>query len=138
MAWNRYENYQTSEYQLPKADLNILSSVLQAKQQRWDTSYELAQELKNKYIDALQQDNPRARELEQKWQGDIDAGVMEYDGDYAAYYRKLRTLAQNIERQFKPGGEAAAMMANKQTFVNMQKQIQDRIGKEVNADQLQA
>lgn len=136
MPWNRYETYQPSQYSLPKVDLGILANVLQAKQQRYDAAYQMAEELKNKQIDALQQDQALANKLTTGWQDEIDKIVSSYDGDYSATYRDINTLASKINREYLPGGQANAIAANKKAFTEAYNEEQKRLGKEINADQL--
>lgn len=138
MAFNRYEQWQNSQFQLPEVDLNILGNVLKAKQERYDQAYLLAEDLKNKYIDALPQDNPEARAMETEWQNKISNLVKEYDGDYSAVYRKMQGIGSEIDRQFKPGGKAAAIITNKAIFSEAYKREKERLAKgEIVSSQLQ-
>lgn len=138
-GFSRYEQYQPSQYLLPKVDLGILANVLQAKQQRFDTGYELANQLKNKYIDPLQADKPLANTLEQGWQKKIDDLVKEYDGDYTQMYRGLRGLESDINREFSPGGRAGTMQARKIEYSDWYKEQEGRVAKnEILGDQLNA
>lgn len=62
-AFNRFEQYVPSQFNLPKIDLGILSGVLEAKQRRFVTGYELADKLGQQAIDALPQDRARANTI---------------------------------------------------------------------------
>lgn len=66
MPFNRFEQYVPIQWNLPKTDLNVLANVLQAKQQRFDTGYELANKMSEYAVDALPQDRARANQIMQE------------------------------------------------------------------------
>jgi hypothetical protein len=116
MGYSRYQQYAPVDWYLPKTDLQSLGFALESKQKRFDTGYEQAAKLGNISLDALPQHRGRANALLQNWQQEKDKIIESYNGDYAAAYRDINNLALNIDRDMKPGGEAAAIMAQKKVY----------------------
>jgi len=115
-GYNRFEQYAPIQWNLPKTDLGVLASVLDAKQKRFDTGYELSNELDNQYIDSLPQHRARANAIQQEWEKKKEDIINQYQGDYSSAYRDLRKLKQDMQRQINPGGEANAIMTQKKAF----------------------
>ncbi len=136
MPFNRFEQYVPIQWNLPKTDLNVLANVLQAKQQRFDTGYELANKMSEYAVDALPQDRARANQIMQEWDTQKQGIVDNYKGDYSSAYRDLRGLASDIEKQLRPGGEANAILSNKKAFSEWYTAAAK--DKEVNPDTLNA
>jgi hypothetical protein len=114
--YNRFQQYAPIDWYLPKTDLQSLAIGLESKQKRFDAGYEQAAKLGELSIDSLPQHTARANALVQDWQKKKDELVTKYDGDYAAAYRDIDRLARDIQRQMKPGSEAAAIITQKKVF----------------------
>ena len=136
MAYNRFEQYVPIQWNLPKTDLGVLAGVLESKQKRFDTGYELANQLSKTSIEALPQDRARANELMLEWEAQKKNIVDSYSGDYSSAYRDLRRLEADMTKQLSPGGEANAIAANKKAFADWYATAAK--DKEVNPDTLNA
>lgn len=136
---NRFDQFAPLTFNLPETPLEPLAGALQAKQQMYDTSQNLADDLANQYIDALQQDQGRANALTSGWQQSIDAMVENYNGDYSQMYGELRGLKRDITKAFSPQGEAGAIQANKKAYVTALENERKRLEKgEITQQQLQS
>lgn len=127
MAVNRYDQFTPMTFKLPETPLEPLAGALQAKQQMYDTSQNLADELSNKYIDALEQDQGRANALTSGWQQKIDDMVENYNGDYSQMYGELRGLRRDITKAFSPQGEAGAIQGNKAAWLKAVEREQAKV-----------
>lgn len=119
---------------MPKTDLGVLSGVLEAKQKRFDTGYELADKLGQAQIDALPQDRARANTILSEWDKKKEEIVSKYNGDYSSAYRDLDMLRRDMEKLLRPGGEANAIIANKASFADWYSRMSK--DKEVNPESL--
>lgn len=63
MAINRFSKSAPMQWKLPKTPLEPLMYALEKKQQRYDIGYQLADQLADQEIKALQADRARANEL---------------------------------------------------------------------------
>lgn len=124
---NRFDQFTPLTFNLPETPLEPLAGALQAKQQMYDTSQNLADDLSNQYIDALQKDQARANALTSGWQESIDAMVDNYNGDYSQMYGELRGLKRDITKAFSPQGEAGAIQANKSTWIEAVKRERAKV-----------
>jgi len=135
-GFNRFEQVVPIQWNLPKTDLGVLAGVLESKQKRFDTGYELANQLSKTSIEALPQDRARANELMLEWETQKKNIVDSYSGDYSSAYRDLRRLEADMTKQLSPGGEANAIAANKKAFAEWYSTAAK--DKEVNPDTLNA
>lgn len=119
MGYSRFEEYgPLTQWNLPKTDLNVLGSVLEAKQKRFDVGYNIASELDSLSIDAMNADRARANSIQQDWETRKQKIVDSYNGDYAAAYRDITSLARDINKELSPGGEAFAISQSKKNYAD--------------------
>lgn len=127
MAANRFERSAPVQFDLYETPLEPLMMALEAKQRRYDTGYQLAEQLGEVSLDALQQDRPRANELVSGWRNKIDDMVTQYDGDYSRMYKDLGALRTEVRRSLLPGGEGAAIMSNLKSVQDATKEQRERL-----------
>ena len=113
---NRYYNRRPLEGQLYTPNLDMISKALESTQKKYDTNFQLAQTIKNRYVESLQQDRKAADQLQQETQQKIDSIVKGYSGDYSRASKDLSSLMGEINKQYQPGGKAHAItyMLNQQ------------------------
>lgn len=116
--FNRFEQFAPMQFNLPKIDLGVLNTALDAKQKRFDAGYDVASKLDTLSIDGMDADRARANSIQNEWQTRKQKIVDSYNGDYAAAYRDITALAKDINREISPGGEAFAISQNKKNYVD--------------------
>lgn len=129
MATNRYDNIQPLNFDFSKTQLQPLVAALQAKQQRYNQNFAVADELSSKYIDALDVDKPRANRITSDLQGRIDKLVETTGGDYSALSKDLYAMKRDTNKLFGPQGEAGAIMGNKAIFSKRTEEERERLKK---------
>lgn len=136
---NRYERSQVIDYKPYLPPVEMYAKALEMKQQKFDAYRGVAEEMGSKYIDGLQQDSPRARQIESELQAKIDAEVAKVGGDYSKLAPALYKLKRDVNKMFGAGGEAYAIAQNKKNLMEAEKLEQARYKKgDIRADQLSA
>jgi len=117
MAVNRF--YQGTPYQasLYTPPVEFVAKALEAAQKQYDVNFAAAEELRNKYIESRVQDRVQANEIQANYQKQIDDIVGKYNGDYSQATKDLYSFKKQIERDFKPGGQAHAIQ---QSYLNQE------------------
>lgn len=129
MATNLYDQPRPLEFKFSRTPLEPLAAALQMKQKRFDTYRAAADELSQQQLPSLQADRPRANAILQDVESRIDSMVEEAGGDYSNLGSSLYSLKRNMHRNFSPGGEAHAIMSNKQAFDQSVKSERERLDK---------
>lgn len=132
MAVGRYFNPTPYEGKLYTPPVEVLAGALEQAQKQYDTNFLITEKLRNKYINARQQDRARANQIQQEFEKEIDATVAKYNGDYGAATSDLYRLTSKMGKMFGPGGEAAAIENNYNIVQESLKQEKERIGKKDN------
>lgn len=136
---NRYYNripYQGSLYQ---PNVELISNVLGQAQKKYDENFATAQQLKNKYINALPQDRAVADSIQAETEKRVDDIVAKYSGDYSAASKDLYSLIGDLEKDYNPGGKAHAIESNYKGYNDAIAREQERLKKgEVIAEQVAA
>lgn len=134
---NRYYTRTPYEGELYSPNVALVGQVLEAAQKQYDTNFLVAEELKNKTLNALPVDRLRADEITKAYQTRIDDVVNKYSGDYSQATKDLYRLKTDIQKDFSPGGEAAAIESNYKNYYERLKEEQERLKKkEIHADQI--
>lgn len=134
---NRYYTRTPYEGELYSPNVALVGQVLEAAQKQYDTNFLVAEELKNKTLNALPVDRLRADEITKAYQSRIDDVVNKYSGDYSQATKDLYKLKTDITKDFSPGGEAAAIESNYKNYYERLKEEQERLKKkEIHADQI--
>ena len=112
MPVNRY--YRGSEYrpELYAPPVQFIGAALEQAQKQYDTNFAAAQGMKNKYIQARQQDRSRANELQSQFESRIDQVASKYNGDFSQAGKDLYKLQADMAKLYGPGGEAGAIQNN--------------------------
>ncbi len=115
------------EFYTPPVD--ALDGVFKQAQAQYDKNYAIADEIRNRSINALDPDRKRADEIQAETTAKIDDLVKQYNGDYSKANAGLRDLLSNVRRQYQPGGEVAAIEKNYSNYsswlANEQKRLND-------------
>lgn len=115
------------EFYTPPVD--ALDGVFKQAQAQYDKNYAIADEIRNRSINALDPDRKRADEIQNETTAKIDDLVKQYNGDYSKANAGLRDLLSNVRRQYQPGGEVAAIEKNYSNYsswlANEQKRLND-------------
>lgn len=129
MAINRYSTISEKDFDLYVPPVQAIGAALETAQKTYDTNFMFANELKNKYINARSQDRARANELQTGWEQQVDDLVKKYNGDYSTATKDLYLLQKDIEKQYRQGGEAAAIEMNYNLLEDSKKRNQERLAK---------
>lgn len=113
---NRYFTPTVFKPELYAPPVAQISQALELAQRQYDTNFLAAQELKNQYIESLQQDRARANEIQASIEKKVDDVVSKYGGQYNRASKDLYLLKQELNKDFNPGGEAYAIAANKKMW----------------------
>lgn len=129
---NRY--YRGSEYrpELYAPPVQFIGAALEQAQKQYDVNFAAAQGMKNKYIQARQQDRGRANELQTQFESRIDQVASKYNGDYSQAGKDLYKLQADMAKLYGPGGEAAAIQNNLAIEQDTLKRARERLGKKEN------
>lgn len=109
---NRYASIRVFEPRLSRPPVEFIGKGLEQLQEQYDTNFMYADQLKNKYISALDPDRARANQLQDEYEKQVEAVVQKYSGDYSRASKDLYTLNSKITKDFSPGGEAHAIQSN--------------------------
>ena len=134
---NRY--YRGSEYrpELYAPPVQFIGAALEQAQKQYDVNFAAAQGMKNKYIQARQQDRGRANELQTQFESRIDQVASKYNGDFSQAGKDLYKLQADMAKLYGPGGEAGAIQNNFALEQESYKREKERLAKgEVNEQQL--
>lgn len=126
---NRYSTISEKDFDLYVPPVQAIGAALETAQKTYDTNFMFANELKNKYINARSQDRARANELQTGWEQQVDSLVKKYNGDYSTATKDLYLLQKDIEKQYRQGGEAAAIEMNYNRLEDSKKRNQERLAK---------
>jgi len=126
---NRYSTISEKDFNLYVPPIEAIGAALETAQKTYDTNFMFANELKNKYINALPQDRARANELQTGWEQQVDSLVKKYNGDYSTASKDLYLLQKDIEKQYRQGGEANAIETNYNLLQDSKKRNQERLAK---------
>jgi len=129
VAINRYSTISEKDFDLYVPPVQAIGAALETAQKTYDTNFMFANELKNKYINARSQDRARANELQTGWEQQVDDLVKKYNGDYSTATKDLYLLQKDIEKQYRQGGEAAAIEMNYNLLEDSKKRNQERLAK---------
>lgn len=129
MPINRYNTISEKNFNLYVPPVQAIGAALETAQKTYDTNFMFANELKNKYINALPQDRAAANELQTGWENQVDELVKKYNGDYSTASKDLYLLQKNIEKQYRQGGKAYAIESTYQTIQDSKKRNQERLAK---------
>lgn len=125
--------------QLYAPPVQFIAAALEGAQKQYDTNFAAAEDLKNKYIQALPQDRARANQLQQGFETEIDSIVNKYGGDYSQATKDLYKLRSKIGKTFGPGGEAGTIAQNYSLVQDSLKRERERLAKgEIDQIQFQA
>ena len=116
MGINRYYKRTPYEGELYQPNVELISSVLQQAQTKYDTNFAMSEKLKNRYVNALAPDRAAADEIQQGTEKRIDDIVTKYSGDYSAASKDLYKLVSDIEKEYNPGGKAHAIETNYKNY----------------------
>lgn len=109
MAVNRFYKgtpYQASLYVPP---VDFIAKALEAAQKQYDVNYNLAENIKSKYIESRVQDRPQANALQEKYASRVNEIAAKYNQDYSQASKDLTSLTRELDKDFKPGGQAYAI-----------------------------
>jgi hypothetical protein len=126
---NRYYNRTPYQGELYQPNVELISEVLGQAQKKYDTNFATAQQLKNKYINALPQDRAIADEIQASTEKRIDDIVTKYSGDYSAASKDLYSLIGDLEKDYNPGGKAHAIETNYKGYNEAIGREQERLKK---------
>lgn len=126
---NRYYNRIPYQGELYQPNVELISQVLGQAQKKYDTNFATAQQLKNKYINALPQDRAVADEIQASTEKRIDDIVAKYSGDYSAASKDLYSLIGDLEKDYNPGGKAHAIETNYKGYNEAITREQERLKK---------
>lgn len=126
---NRYSTISEKDFDLYVPPVQAIGAALETAQKTYDTNFMFANELKNKYINARSQDRARANELQTGWEQQVDSLVKKYNGDYSTATKDLYLLQKDIEKQYRQGGEAAAIEMNYNLLEDSKKRNRERLAK---------
>lgn len=126
---NRYTNAQTYQGSLYTPPLDLVGKSLQYFQGQYDKNYELANTIKNNFIQSLPQDRAVANEMQRNYETQIDAIVSKYGNDYSKASDELNKLTYQIKKDYGPGGKAGAIIGNYTAYNQWMKQQQDLVEK---------
>lgn len=133
---NRYfqpTRYQGDFYTPP---LEMLGKALETAQEQYNQNFALSQQIKNKYLNALQQDRAAANTIQKGWETKIDDIVKKYSGDYSQATKDLTLLLSEMQREYNPGGKAHAIEYNYKTWMDNWGKVQEGVQKgDYTADQ---
>lgn len=113
---NRYYTSKPFQGQFYTPPVDLLADVLDNAQKQYDQNYALTETLRSRKISALEQDLPRAREIQAQTDSRIDEIVKMYNGDYSRATGALRQLVSDTRKQYGTGSEVAAMEQNKTAY----------------------
>ena len=126
---NRYSTISEKQFNLYTPPLEHIGAALEMAQKTYDRNFLFANELKNKYLNALPQDRARANEIQSGWEKQIDNLVKTYNGDYSQATKDLYLLQKDIEKQYRQGGEAYAIEYNYNQLQDSMKRNKERLEK---------
>lgn len=126
---NRYSTISEKQFNLYTPPLEQLGAALETAQKTYDRNFLYANELKNKYINALPKDRARANEMQTEWESKVDNLVKTYNGDYSQATKDLYLLQKDIEKQYRQGGEAYAIEYNYNQLQDSMKRNKERLEK---------
>lgn len=126
---NRY--FQPTKYQgdFYTAPLDMLGKVLGQAQEDYNQNFALSQQIKNKYVNALQQDRATANTIQKGWETKVDDIVKKYSGDYSQANKDLNMLLSDMQREYNPGGKAHAIEYNYKTWTDHWGKVQEGVQK---------
>lgn len=126
---NRFYKRTPYEGELYQPNVQLMASVLEQAQKKYDTNYALADELKNRYIDALPQDRAEADKIQAANEQRINDIVGKYNGDYSQATKDLYSLISDIKRDYNPGGKAHAIATNYKNYNDAIERERERLKK---------
>lgn len=126
---NRYSNAQTYQGNLYTPPLDLIGKSLQYFQGQYDRNYELANTIKNNFIQSLPQDRAVANEMQRDYEKRIDEIVAKYGSDYSKASNELNNLTYSIKKDYGPGGKAGAIIGNYNNYVDWRKTQQELVEK---------
>ena len=136
---NRYMNRVPYQGTLSMVDVNAVGKVLDQAQKQYDANYSLANQLKNKYLNALPQDRAEADKIQLETEQRIENIVKKYNGDYSQASKDLSSLIFDLQKQYSPGGKAHAIETNYKTYYDSLARERERLQKkEITANQIYA
>lgn len=139
MPVNRYYNPRVYEESLYAPPVDFIAKALDSAQKQYDVNLDLAEKLRNQYVQARPQDRARANEIQGDISKRVDDIAAKYAGDYSGATKDLYRLRSDIGKMFGPGGEAAAIQGNYLIEQQSLKDEKDRLAKgEINQEQYQA
>lgn len=113
---NKYYNRIPYQGELYQPNVELISSVLDQAQKKYDTNFAISEKIKNRYVNALPQDRAAADQIQGETEKKIDDIVGKYSGDYSAASKDLYRLLGDIEKEYNPGGKAHAIETNYNTY----------------------
>lgn len=126
---NRYTQITPYRGDFYTPPLDLLKTTLKEAQTQYNDNYALASQIKNKYVNALQQDRAKANAIQKGWEDNISTIVSKYSGDYSQATKDLNNLLSDMQKQYGPGGEANAIETNYKTWTDHWKTIQEGLQK---------
>ena len=126
---NRYSNAQTYQGQLYTPPLELVGQSLKFFQDQYDRNYELAETIKNNFIQSLPQDRELANQMQRDYASQIDNIVAEYGSDYSRASSDLKALTHKIQKDYGPGGKANAIISNYNSYKDWRKAQQELVEK---------
>ena len=126
---NRYSNAQTYQGQLYTPPLELVGQSLKFFQDQYDRNYELAETIKNNFIQSLPQDRELANQMQRDYASQIDNIVTKYGSDYSRASSDLKALTHKIQKDYGPGGKANAIISNYNSYKDWRKAQQELVEK---------
>jgi hypothetical protein len=134
---NRYFDPTIFKGEFYSPPVDALDKVFQQAQAQYDKNYAIADEIRNRGINALDPDRKRADQIQAETTAKIDDLVKQYNGDYSKANAGLRDLLSNVRRQYQPGGEVAAIEKNYSNYSSWLSNEQKRLNEgKITADDL--
>lgn len=126
---NRYTQITPYSGDFYTPPLDLLKSTLQEAQSQYNDNYALASQIKNKYVNALQQDRASANTIQKGWEDSINNIVSKYSGDYSQATKDMNNLLSEMQRDYNPGGKAHAIESNYKSWTEHWKGVQEGLQK---------
>lgn len=126
-----YRRQPLPQAQFSHTPLQPLMMGLQARQQRFDTGMDLADQLMAQSLNYMEKDAPTANNIIENIRNRTSEISKKYDGDMAAAMRDLRQLKRDVVRDFSPGGKSYSIQSNYDQYQSWLERAQELVDKKI-------
>lgn len=126
---NRFSRRTPYDLGLYTPPIEVAALAMEKAQNQYNQNFQLAHEIKNKYVESLPQDRAKANEIQLRWEKQVDEIVANYQGDYSKASKDLALLISDMRKQYNPGGEAHAITSNYMQYNDWLTRHRDRVEK---------